>query len=130
MGFEPIVTGATIQRVSRFATATPIGTLVVPHNRFELLFPGCKPGVLPLDEWDLVGGARQDQTANLLFAKQALSRLSYGPLYSWCPIADSNRCCLVENQVSYPLDEWDLCLARRPGVEPGTVGFGGRCSVN
>ncbi len=26
MGFEPIVTGATIQRVSRFATATPVGT--------------------------------------------------------------------------------------------------------
>ena len=27
MGFEPIVTGATFQRVSRFATATPIGAL-------------------------------------------------------------------------------------------------------
>jgi hypothetical protein len=78
MGFEPIVTGATIQRVSRFATATPIGALM-SHNRVELLSPGCKPGVLPLDEWDLVGGARQNQTANLLIAKQALSRLSYGP---------------------------------------------------
>ena len=45
---------------------------MVSHNRVELLSPGCKPGVLPLDEWDMV---------------------------------------------------------RRPGLEPGSFGLKGRCSI-
>ena len=101
MGFKPIMTGATSQRVNRFATATPVGTRGwCPITRVELLSPGCRPGVLPLDEWDLVGGARQIQTASLLNANQALFRLSYGPFTEWCPIAELNCYCRVENPVS------------------------------
>ena len=113
MGFKPIVTGATSRRVNRFATATPVDTrMLLSHNRFELLSPGCKPaalrdagpahpcamGVLPLDECD-PGGTRQARTANRLLAKQVLSRLSYGPVI-WCPMAESNCRFLVESRVS------------------------------
>jgi hypothetical protein len=33
----------------------------------------------PLDDGDVVGGARRDRTVDLLHAMQALSQLSYGP---------------------------------------------------
>ena len=101
MGFKPIMTGATSQRVNRFATATPVDTRgwspITESNSYLLDVSRVS---WPLDEWDLVGGTGQIQTASLLFANQALYRLNYGPVTEWCPIAELNCCCLVENQMS------------------------------
>ncbi len=84
-GFKPAVTGATSQRVKTFRHGHTCGySELVSHNRLELLSPGCKPGVLPLDQWE-IGGARQIQTAISPLARRVLSRLSYGPVsgVSW-----------------------------------------------
>ena len=84
-GFKPAVTGATSQRVKTFRHGHTCGySELVSHNRLELLSPGCKPGVLPLDQWE-IGEARQIQTAISPLARRVLSRLSYGPVsgVSW-----------------------------------------------
>ena len=48
-------------------------------------------------DYRVIGGAKRDRTADLLRAKQALSQLSYGPIYrsatshdNWWVWADSN----------------------------------------
>ena len=47
----------------------------------SLLLQPCKPGFTNLVHLEPHGGARRDRTADLLRARQALSQLSYGPMW-------------------------------------------------
>ena len=44
----------------------------------------------------LIGGDKRDRTADLLNAIQALSQLSYTPMFNFCCFADRTNCILAE----------------------------------
>ena len=104
MGFKPIVTGATSQRVNRFATATPVGTRYwSPITESNCYLPDVNRTSWPLDEWEINGGARQIQTASLLIANQALYQLSYSPaLAIWWARQELHLQALREVSYSHP----------------------------
>ena len=80
MGFEPILTGVTFQRVSRFATATPIGT----PNWYPMTESNCRlldvsQASCRLTNGTLVEPDRFELSSSCL-QNRSFAELSYDPL--------------------------------------------------
>jgi hypothetical protein len=81
-----------IARRTRFSSRPQLGAIsssrcqttrmpVLPHNMRNLVYFRTSRWMVSADD-PASGGARRDRTDDLLLAKQALSQLSYGPLFS------------------------------------------------
>src|SRR5690606_17111928 len=71
-----------------------------------------------------IGGARRDRTADILLAKQALSQLSYGPIYSGLFTQISNETSIASAKTVVGPGRLELPTTRSSGVRSNHLSYG------